>query len=247
MVVASGRGGKYAYRQADHYGIKAQLQVFTPPLTNPVESGASASKVGGLFRKRAGPAIGGLEKDSLTVSEFVKRTEGLFREVGLKHVVVIWIGNESVYRATGMAEQNNRDERDNLEEAFAVVSSSKKMVEGGNKEEVAGLKAHGFGQDFEMEFNITFRGSHPQSSPSITLEVLALPIDLSWRSGEQVPERVERLNQFTGDKAAMVSKGEEETAKMRPYIRSLQETLKKTYDAKDVTSGFQVKLEGIIW
>jgi hypothetical protein len=207
---------------------------------------ASASS-GGWFRRRVGAAASGEETDSLTVTDFVGRTKDLFKEVGLKRVVAIWIGNSSVYRATGTADKNNRDESDNLDEAFAAASNSKSMgAEDGNADE-AGLRAHGFGQDFETEFTVTLKRRHPPANPSITLEILALPVEFSWRSGEEVPERTERLKQLKNDKAALKSKGEEATAKMQAYVRSLQDTLRRAYDARDVTCGFKVNLAGMVW
>jgi len=191
--------------------------------------------------------LGGEETDILTVSDFIQRTQGLFSEVGLKHVIAIWVGNQSVYRTTGESDQNNRDEKDNRDEAFAALSIPNITSSGDDKEEEAGLRAHGFGQDFETEFTVTFKRRHPPTNPSITLAILALPIEFSWRSGEEAPERMDRLNQFMNDKAAVISKGQEATAKMKDYLRSLQDKLRQVYDARDVTYGLQVNLDRMIW
>jgi len=146
-----------------------------------------------------------------------------------------------------MPNQNNRDEEDNCDVAFEAVSNSERVAKADGKEEEVGVVAHGFGQDFEMELTITYRRRHPSASPSMRLDLLALPIEFSWRSGEGALERMERLNQFMDDKAAVARKEEEAVGKMPGFVQSLQDALRKAYDARDATCEFKVDLEGMAW
>lgn len=177
--------------------------------------------------------------EQLAEQDFLAKTKGLLEEQSLKHILSVWVGSANLFRgAEGQENTNTREEADNIDEAFAPALAH---LGGPTTSWDAGVWAHGFGDVFETEFQLDLRGER------IALEILALPVELSWRLGEELLDRMERLNSFLDDKNAVETENQKANASFGEYLERLRSSLTSTYGASEVVYDFRVDLGSVVW
>ncbi|HVB01110.1 MAG TPA: hypothetical protein VNE42_07595 [Acidimicrobiales bacterium] len=172
-----------------------------------------------------------------STGDFLQRTKELLDELQLRHVVYIWVGDKSVFSALSYrVNTNNRHEDDNLSGAFDAS-----LVAVGGSTDNAGVSAHGFGSSFETELRLAFHLN------KIEVEVLALPIELSWKEDEDLVNHIDRFNQFFDDKKALEGKNEQAETSFQGYLERLSQSLTKAFGATEVSYHYKVDLSSIVW
>ncbi len=180
---------------------------------------------------------------SNSTDNFLQNTRILLGELQVKHIINIWVGNKSLFSIPmDKLNTNNRYDVDNLATAFDTTSGL-----GWNSAEDAGVSGHGFGELFETEFQFTFKHDAAPPKPSITVEVLALPLELSWQEGEDLLDHIDKLNSFFDDKKRVNNKNEEVKAIIPGYLDGLRSFLLQTYGASYANYEFSVDLGSVVW
>jgi hypothetical protein len=172
-----------------------------------------------------------------STSDFLRRTKELLDELQLRHVIHIWVGGKSVFSAAPYkVNTNNRHEDDNLSGAFDAS-----LVAVGSSTDNAGVLAHGFGSSFETELRLVFHLN------KIEVEVLALPIELSWKEDEDLLNHIDRFNQFFDDKKALKAKNEQAETSFQGYLGRLSQFLTDAFGATEANYHYKVELSSIVW
>ena len=178
-----------------------------------------------------------------STNDFLQNTRILLGELQVKHIINIWVGDKSLFSSpTDKLNTNNRYDIDNLATAFDAISG---LVWNSAKD--AGVSGHGFGELFETEFQFTFKHDAAPQKPSITVEVLALPSELSWQEGEDLLDQVDKFNAFFDDKKKVNNKNQEVKAIMPGYLDKLRSVLLQTYGASHADYEFNVDLGSVVW
>jgi len=232
VVVMPAPGGRV---QEVKYCIKAVVGVYlsgdeaTAPSPGPF--GRIAQQVVGLRHETA----------SLAPEGFLERASSFLGFVQLRNVLLVKYDRMKAFEAD---EQSRESNSDNMQTAFLKSLVFQRNV--GEPFRDVSVVAHGFVPDFELQTALVFKLVHSVAKPSVTLYVLALPVELMRKDGEEKLDYMDRVRLLLDD--AEFFKGLE--ASVKPKIESLlseyEEKLRATFSVINITRELTIDVRRMV-
>jgi hypothetical protein len=208
------------------YGIFAKLSVYFAPLGENKESFTLVDRIKGELQEKVEP---------FTAREFLMRIQKIVHQVGARRVIVLNRDDFSIYSPDQPREAD-------WESAFQIALKESESSKGS---EEWWILVSGSNDQFKFKQGATLKEKHSLSTPSIAIEIRALPADLAKLPGEDFETWMKRLSSALHDKDGIVATEGRSRAAMEKYLLDYEGLLKEEFPAAKFSQSLNIDLSGI--